>query len=65
MTYSEIIQLPKYTQVRIKEGVDCHRVYKEGGILIFDDEIRPGIKVKDKSGIGKCFQFKPEDYELL
>ena len=56
------------SQVRIKDNVQCHQQYHDGGTLIFQDrkyvdkgEYRVGIQVE----FGVCFDFHPDDYELI
>ena len=64
----EIYKYPKGTKVRIKDSVQCHQQYYDGGTLIFQDrkdvdkgEYRVGIQVE----LGVCFDFHPDDYELI
>lgn len=64
----EIYKYPKGTNVRIKDNVQCHQKYHDGGTLIFQDrkyvdkgEYRVGIQVE----FGVCFDFHPDDYELI
>ena len=64
----EIYKYPKGTKVRIKDSVQCHQRFHDGGTLIFQDkkyadkdEYRVGIQI----GLGACFDFHPDDYELI
>lgn len=64
----EIYKYPKGTKVRIKDSVQCHQAFHDGGALIFQDrkdvdkgEYRVGIKTE----IGVCFDFHPDEYELI
>jgi hypothetical protein len=64
----EIYKYPQGTKVRIKDNVQCHQQYHDGGTLIFQDrkyvdkgEYRVGIQVE----FGACFDFHPDDYELI
>jgi len=63
-----IYKYPKGTKVRIKDNVQCHQQYHDGGTLIFQDrkyvdngEFRVGIQVV----CGVCFDFHPDYYELI
>lgn len=58
----EIYKYPKGTKVRIKDSVQCHQQYHDGGTLIFQDrkyvdkgEYRVGIQVEIRS----LFRFSP------
>lgn len=64
----EIYKYPKGTKVRIKDSVQCHQAFHDGGALIFQDrndvdkgEYRVGIETE----IGACFDFHPDEYELI
>lgn len=68
MKQGEIYKYPKGTKVRIKDSVQCHQKFHDGGNLVFQDkedvdkgEYRVGIQVE----FGVCFDFHPEDYELI
>ena len=68
LKFGEIYKYPKGTKVRIKDSVQCHQKYHDGGSLIFQDrfcveegEYCVGIQVED----GVCFDYHPNDYELI
>lgn len=68
MNKGEIYKYPKGTKVRIKDNVECHQKFHDGGTLTFQDkgekdrdEYRVGIKVD----FGVCHCFHPDDYELI
>ena len=64
----EIYRYQRGTKVRIKDSVQCHPMYHEGGILIFQsrDEVEDGeYRVGMEVGDGVCFDFHPDMYELV
>jgi len=76
MTIEELLRLPEGTKVKIKNSVDCHEKYKEGGFVTIgnnkieaeeggydysDDGYYFGINVPD---FGSCYMFHINDYEL-
>lgn len=64
----EIYKYPKGTKVRIKDSVECHKSFHDGGTLDFqsrDETDRDEYRVGIKTDIGVCYCFHPDDYELI
>ena len=68
MTKQEIMALPEFTPVRIKESVDCFQDYKTGGKLVFQSQSDADEK-EQTFGImihkGSCYEFPAKYYELI